>query len=73
MINPLPGLPLIESPLFLSMADGLGLSDEERRIGQDLLEHGFAVFDFPDSAIEERIERIKHSLGSRYGVDLDDP
>jgi hypothetical protein len=48
MNNPLPGLPLVETPLLLTMADELGLSEEERRMACDLLEHGFAVFDFPD-------------------------
>jgi hypothetical protein len=72
MINPLPGLPLVETPLLLAVADQLGLSEEERRIGRDLFEHGYAVFDFPDPAIDERIERIKHRLAPRYGVDFCD-
>jgi hypothetical protein len=68
--NPLPGLPLVETPLLLAMADELGLSDEERRIARDLFEHGYAVFDFPDPAIDERIERIMHRLAPCYGVDF---
>ncbi|TAD77893.1 MAG: phytanoyl-CoA dioxygenase [Sphingomonadales bacterium] len=69
----MPGLPLIESPLFLAMAGQMGLSEDEQRIGRDLFEHGFAVFDFPDPSIEDRIERIKMRLSPHYGVDFSDP
>jgi len=71
--NPLPGLPLIESPLFLAMADASELSKEEKRIGRDLFEQGYAVFDFPDPDLDSRIAGIKKRLGPRYGVDLTDP
>ena len=73
MTNPLPGLPLIESPLFPALAPELGLTSEEARIGHDLFEHGYAVFDFPDDALDERIARIKHDLGPLYGIAFDDP
>lgn len=73
MNNPLPGLPLIESPLFPALAAGMGLSDEEQRIGRDLFERGYAVFDFPDAELDARIERIKQHLGPRYGIDFADP
>ena len=71
--NPLPGLPLIESPLFFTMADAMGLSEEERRIARDLFDQGYAVFDFPDPDLDARIEGIKQRLGPCYGVDLTDP
>lgn len=71
--NSLPGLPLIESPLFLAVAEAGGFSEEQKRIGRDLFEHGFAVFDFPDPEIGARIERIKQRLGPHYGVDFADP
>lgn len=73
MNNPLPGLPLIESPLFPGLLPYLGLSDEEARIGFDLFTRGFAVLDFPDPQIDQRIERIKASLGPRFSVDFADP
>lgn len=72
MTNPLPGLPLIESPLFPALLPTLGLSDEEARIGLELHRRGFAVFDFPDPDLDARIERIKASLGPRYGIDFAD-
>lgn len=71
--NPLPGLPLIESPLFHRLAGTLGLTEDEQRIGRDLCDHGYAVFDFPDPEIDARIERIKARLAPHYGVDFADP
>lgn len=71
--NPLPGLPLIETPLFPMLEAELGLTTEESRIANDLHTRGFAVFDFPDPMIDTRIDRIKAALGPRYGVDLADP
>lgn len=73
MNNPLPGLPLIESPLFPALLPSLGLDAEETRIAADLHEHGFAVFDFPDPDLDLRIERIQQRLGPQYGVDLANP
>jgi hypothetical protein len=73
MDNPFPGLPLIESPLFPSLLPGLGLSDADARIGLELFQRGYAVLDFPDPDIDQRIERIKANLGPRYGVDFADP
>jgi hypothetical protein len=71
--NPLPGLPLIESPLFHALSGGLGLTEDEQCIGRDLCEYGYAVFDFPDPEIDARIKRIKAQLAPHYGVDFADP
>lgn len=71
--NPLPGLPLVESPLFPALLPTLGLTGEEARIGLDLHTRGYAVFDFPDAELARRIERIKANLGPRYGIDFADP
>lgn len=73
MTNPLPGLPLVESPLFPSLLPTLGLSEEEARIGMELHTRGYAVLDFPDPQLALRIERIKANLAPRYGIDFDDP
>lgn len=73
MNNPLPGLPLIESPLFPRLLPALGLTPEEERIGLELFTQGYAVFDFPDPDLDARIERIKASLSPSYGIDFDDP
>lgn len=71
--NLLPGIPLIESPLFPSLMPELGLSGEESRVALELFHRGYAVIDFPDPEIDQRIDRIKASLGPRYVIDFDDP
>jgi hypothetical protein len=71
--NPLPGLPLIESPLFPLLAPSLGMAPEEATIANDLFHKGFAVFDFPDADLDARIDRIQRRLGPRFGVDFADP
>lgn len=73
MMNLFPGLPLIESPLFLTQKALLDLTAEEERVAMDLHERGFAVLDFPDAELEARMERIKHNLAPRYGIDFSDP
>ncbi len=73
MNNLLPGLPIIESPLFPDIADTLGLTKDEARIGFELHERGYAVFEFPDDDIHSRIERIKASLTPRFDITFADP
>lgn len=73
MTNIFPGLPLIESPLFPALKAEWGLTKEEERIANDLHEKGYAVFDFPDSELDSRIDRIQQHLGPRYGIDFSDP
>lgn len=69
----LPGLPLIESPLFAQMLPYMRLTPEEERIARDLNQHGYAVLDFPDLDIDARITRIKAALGPAFGVDFANP
>jgi hypothetical protein len=73
LTNPLPGLPLIESPLFANLKASMGLSEAEMQIADSLHDKGYAVFDFPDADIDQRIERIQRHLGPRYGIDFADP
>ena len=68
-----PGIPLIESPIFSLEGLSPGASAGERAIAQDLYENGFAVFDFPDPSISERIERVKRNLGPRFRIDFETP
>lgn len=70
--NPLPGVPLIESPLYPMLAPAMALDAETARIGADLHQRGYAVFDFPDPDLDQRINRIIADLGPRYGVDFAD-
>lgn len=73
MNNPLPGLPLIESPLFPLLVPSLGLSEEEARVGLELYNRGYAVLDFPDVDLDARIERITSLLTDHFGIDFTDP
>jgi hypothetical protein len=68
-----PGIPLIESPLFHAIIDELQLSAEERRVATDLHERGYAVIDFPDDTLDERIERVQTYLCAQFDVDMADP
>ena len=69
----LPGVPLVESPLFTKSLDAMALSPFERDIALQLNARGYAVFDFPDSEVDARIDRIKASLAPRYDADLSHP
>lgn len=69
----LPGVPLVESPLFAQSLDAIKLSEAERAIAVQLNTDGYAVFDFPDAEIDARIDRIKANLTPRYDADLSDP
>jgi hypothetical protein len=62
----------VESPLFPAILDHMGLTQDERRIAIDLHERGFAIIEFPDAAIDERVERIKKRLAPRFGIDVAD-
>lgn len=73
MNSVLPGIPLVESLLFQKALDENDFTGEEWRIATDLHERGYAVIAFPDERLDQRIERIKASLGPRYGVDFNDP
>jgi hypothetical protein len=64
-----PGIPLIESPLFAQIADRSEWSAYERSIAQDLHERGYAVLDFPDDQIEEKVERIKGALAPEFAAE----
>lgn len=66
----LPGVPLIESPLFSQSVDAIDLTRQEREIAVQLNEHGYAVLDFPDEEIVERVERVKASLAPRFAIDF---
>lgn len=71
--NSLPGVPLVESPLFDLLIDGADLAPHEQALAKHLNTFGYAVLDFPDAQIEARIERIKAALGPRFPIDLKTP
>lgn len=60
--NPLPGVPLVESPFFDEWLAQSGLDDETRRIAQDLRRDGYAVFDFPVPSFDELAARVRADI-----------
>lgn len=66
----LPGMPIIESPIFELALPELSLTVEETRIARELNVKGYAVLDFPDPEIHGRIDRIKHDLSSKFDLEL---
>jgi hypothetical protein len=64
----LPGVPLVESPLFPSDALAADLSSFERSIARQLHSTGFACLDFPDPELDARIERIRDCLGRSFDL-----
>lgn len=61
--NPLPGVPLVESPFFPELFDP---SDPIYPIARSLNERGYAVIDFPDPDIDGLAEAISRNLHDRY-------
>lgn len=72
-LNLFPGVPLIESPIFGTVLDRMGLTDAERAIAMELNRKGYAVFDFPDADLGARIDRIRGRLAPQLGIDDTDP
>jgi hypothetical protein len=69
----MPGVPLVESPLFPVLVDSMDLTEVERDLAIQLHERGYAVLDFPDDKLAERIDRIKTALELRFDVDWRNP
>ena len=61
----LPGVPLVESPFFETDAPAT-LSPEHLSIARELNEKGYAVIDFPDPQIGEKIAGIRRDFQDKY-------
>ncbi|HHT8901498.1 TPA: phytanoyl-CoA dioxygenase family protein [Burkholderia cenocepacia] len=62
----LPGVPLIESPLFDVEIAHSELTSEEKSVAISLNRDGYAVIDFPDPELCARIERIRERLAPLF-------
>ena len=58
----MPGVPLVENPLFPSFVDSLGFDSETKRVAMDLHLKGYAVIEFPDPEFAAVAERIQQTL-----------
>jgi hypothetical protein len=70
---PFPGVPLIESPVFKAELERMALSPTERELAIALNRDGYAVIDFPDPSLDQRIARIRAHLAPQLGIDDSDP
>lgn len=64
--NLLPGVPLIESPLFQKTVDSGMLDVETLRVAREMHEKGYAIIDFPEDDLETLSEQIINNLHSLY-------
>lgn len=67
--NPLPGVPVVESPFFERLLGEMELDPETERVARELHEYGYAVLRFPDPEIDEVAEALKEQLRPRYDWD----
>jgi hypothetical protein len=65
--NPLPGIPLVESPFFSELAKEL--PEDVRRIGAELHEKGFAVLDFPETDFDGIVAKVIADLEPEYDLE----
>lgn len=68
-INPLPGVPDVESPLFDELFAQKNASAEVLRVANELREKGFAIIDFPDPDFDTRAESIKAKFADKFDFD----
>ncbi len=61
----LPGVPLVDSPFFDTDAPTV-LSNLQMSVAAQLRSKGYAVIDFPDSDIFDKIEGIKRDFEDKY-------
>lgn len=60
----LSGVPLVESPLFAQEVDSL--PPRYRSVASELHEKGYAVIDFPDADLDQKIDRIERRLADMF-------
>ncbi|MGF6539291.1 phytanoyl-CoA dioxygenase family protein [Paraburkholderia youngii] len=68
-VNPLPGVPDVESPFFDELFAQKEASENVLRVARQLRENGFAIIDFPDAEFDARAERIKSKFHGRFDFD----
>jgi hypothetical protein len=68
--NPLPGVPLIESPFFDKFFNEAQTDSELLRIARDLNTFGYAVLDFPDIQFSRLADKIIDKLTKHFAKDI---
>ena len=59
-INPLPGVPIVESPFFDVLSEQFAGDAEVLRVARDLNRDGYAIIDFPDPGFDARAAALRH-------------
>jgi hypothetical protein len=65
-INPLPGVPAVESPFFKQIFADPGIDAATLDVARQLHDKGFAVIDFPDDDFDQIADNIKAKLHEKY-------
>jgi hypothetical protein len=65
-VNPLPGVPDVESPFFDDIFQRKTGPDTWFKAAADLARDGYAVLRFPDPAFDQRADAIKRDLNRRF-------
>ena len=65
-VNPLPGVPDVESPLFEPIFREKNTSQQTRDLAEALRRDGYVVLDFPDPEFGQLADKIIKKLDSRY-------
>jgi hypothetical protein len=65
-INPLPGVPDVESPFFDVLFREKQVSEQTREMARNLRRDGYVVFDFPEADFHQLADTIIKKLDSRY-------
>ncbi len=69
IVNRLPGVPDVESPLFESIFQAKGVSAQTMDVARQLRNDGYAVIDFPDPDFESKKDKIIRALDKKYDWD----
>jgi hypothetical protein len=64
--NPLPGVPIVESPFFETLSGTFADDPVVLRAARDLNRNGFAIIDFPDADFESRAASLRTDLDQYY-------
>lgn len=64
--NPLPGVPIVESPFFDELSPQFADDAEVQRIARDLNRDGYAIIDFPDPEFEARAAALRRDMDKYY-------
>jgi phytanoyl-CoA dioxygenase PhyH len=66
LVNPLPGVPIVESPFFEVLSGSFAEDAEAVRIARDLNRNGYAIFDFPDPDFAARAAALPRAMDRYY-------